>query len=630
MSRDDMSKKIEKMEFAAETGKILKLMIHSLYTNRDIFLRELISNASDACDKLRYLSVTDSSLLAGDSDFAIKISRNETERTITITDNGIGMNFDELVKNIGTIASSGTQKFTEQMTGDSKKDSKLIGQFGVGFYSAFMVADSVTIFSKKAGEDKTWKWTSDGQNSYEISESEEDHPRGTCIILHLREDMDEFLDKFRISHIIKTYSDHISIPIKWLENAEEETLNDGSALWSRAKSDITEEQYKEFYKSVSHQPDTPWMTLHNKNEGAIEYTNLLYIPSSKTYDLFHPDRKTSVKLYVKRVFIAEEGLDLVPSNLRFLRGVIDSQDLPLNISRENLQYNSMIAKIKKSVSKKIYSELKKKINNEREEYEKFWNNFGACVKEGLCDSLDDKDQILDICLFKSALSDKEITLAEYIANMPADQNDIYYISGDDLSRLKNSPQLEGFVKRNIDVLLFTDTVDDFWVNVCHKYAEKEIKSVSQADIDLDSIKKIDDNDDKKEDDSNTENKKQELIDYFKKILGEQISEAKISKKLTSSPVCLGLGEGAMNSRMERYLKEQKQISYTSAKILEINLSHPIIERIYQDIQAQNFVDAEEVVNVLFDQACIIEGEQIKDPSAFSKRLDNMICKALKI
>lgn len=423
----------EKLEFGAETGKILNLMIHSLYTNKEIFLRELISNSADACDKLRYLAVADQNL-SKVQEFKISIIINEKERTISLSDNGIGMNREDLIQNIGTIASSGTQKFLEKMTGNDKKDHQLIGQFGVGFYSAFMVADKVEMITKKAGSDDVWEWVSDGQNSYEIKKADKSEAieHGTSIKLYLKEGMDEFLDSFRIKHIVKTYSDHIPFSIE-LTGADDkaEIINSGAALWAKDKNSITNDQYKDFYKSVAMQPDDPWLIMHNKNEGVVEFTNLLFIPSQKPFDLFHPDRKSRVKLFVKKVFIADEGIDLVPSNLRFLRGVVDSEDLPLNISRESLQYNSVISKIQKSITKKVYTELKKKLDKETESYNGFWTNFGACLKEGLCEATDNKESILDICLFKSALKDKLITLKEYIDDMKEKQNKIFFLRGEE-------------------------------------------------------------------------------------------------------------------------------------------------------------------------------------------------------
>ncbi len=621
---------VEVKKFGAETGKILNLMIHSLYTNKDIFLRELISNSSDACDKLRYLAIENPSLISDNANFKILISYDKDKKILVIEDNGIGMNKEDLINNIGTIASSGTEKFFDQMTGDKAKDMQLIGQFGVGFYACFMIADEVEVISKKAGEDKSFKWVSDGKNDYKISEIDDQNiVRGTKISLHLKENMDEYLDSFRIKHIVKTYSDHISVPVELLgEDGKAETINSAAALWKKSKNEISEEEYRSFYKSVSHQPDDPWLTMHNKNEGVIEYTNLLFIPSMKPFDLFHPDRKTRVKLYVKRVYIAEEGVDLVPSNLRFLRGVVDSEDLPLNISRESLQYSSVINKIKKSVAKKVYTELKKKLNDDRESYEKFWQNFGSCVKEGLCEHIEDKDQILDICLFKSTLKDKYLTLNEYIAGMPEKQKMIYFLRGEENEKLTQSAQIEGFIKNNIDVLLFTDTVDDFWVNVCSSYKEHEIKSVTRSSIELDEIldKKSEKTESAEDDDKNNHN--QELINFFKETLATNVSDVKISKKLVDSPVCLGVAENAMDIRMERYLKEQKQIMHGSAKVLEINIKHPIIIKIAAYLSGNDKELAANLAHLLFDEACIMEGENVVDLTGFAARLNSLITKAI--
>jgi molecular chaperone HtpG len=606
------------MKFDAEIGKVLHLMIHSLYTNKDIFLRELISNAADACDKLRYLSVTDQSL-ASDSNFKITIKVDETNSSLTIKDNGIGMSREELITNLGTIAKSGTQSFIEKLSGDHKKDTQLIGQFGVGFYSAFMVADEITVISTKASEKQSYSWKSKGEGEFSITDLESQSEQGTSIILHLKEDAKEYLDKFRINHIVSTYSEHIEVPI-FFQDAEgkNELLNKATAIWTRPKSEITQEQYQEFFKDVAHSPESPWLTMHNKNEGAVEYTNLLFIPARKPFDLFHPDRKARIKLYVKKVFIAEDGVDLIPLWLRFLRGIVDSQDLPLNISRETLQHNQVIAKIKKSIIKRVISELKKKLAAERESYDVFWENFGSVLKEGLCEGMENRENLLEICLFKSAISAKMITLDEYIANMKENQTEVfYYLNEEDSASAANNPQLEGFLKNGIDVLLFSDKVDDFWVNVEHQYKEKTLKSVTRADIALD----------KKDQELN--NSSQNVLTYFSKILGDLVKEVKASYKLVDSPVCLSVAEGAMDIKMERFLLEQKQLASTSAKILEVNLNHPIIMNISLKLEVNpDDADCAQLVNILFDQACIIEGEPIKDRAGFAKRLNKFLQHAL--
>lgn len=622
-------KKEEHIKFDAEVGKILQLMIHSLYANKDIFLRELISNSSDACDKLRYLSITNPDLIKDNTEFKIKISSNEEKRILTISDNGIGMNREDLIENIGTIARSGTQNFLSKLTGNKNQDMQLIGQFGVGFYSGFMVANEIEVITKKAGENEVWQWKSKGDGEYTLKQLDENAltSRGTQITLHLKDGQDEFLDKFRLKHIVKTYSDHISFPIEYnKDESETEIFNNSSAIWMRPKSEITEEQHKEFYKQIAHLPDEPWHIIHNKNEGMVEYTNLLYIPSSKPFDLFSPDRKSKVKLYVKKVYIGDEGLNLVPSYMRFLHGVIDSADLPLNISRETLQHNSSLEKIRKSVIKKVISELKTKLLNDRDSYTKFWTNFGAVIKEGLCESMpsEEKEKLLEICLFKSALTDKYISLSEYIESMKEGQNTIFYLSGDNIEKAKNSPQLEGFLKHNIDVILFTDTVDDFWVNVMHTYKDKEMKSATRSDIEFNKIlnPQSEGEEEVKEEIKLSEHE-QTLVDFFKNTLGEKIKDAKISSKLVGSPVCLSVAAGAMDIRMERYLKDQKQIGSSFAKNIEININHPIIEKISQSIEKNNEL-AKELTLALFDQACIIEGEPLSNPAEFSKRMNSLL------
>jgi len=604
------------IEFGAEVGKILQLMIHSLYTNKDIFLRELISNSSDASDKLRYMAVTDQSILENDSDFSILVKTDPKNKTISVIDNGIGMNRDDLIKNIGTIASSGTQKFLEQM--QSGSDINLIGQFGVGFYSGFMVADKIEVFTRKAGEKKAWHWESEGKNNFSINEVVREK-RGTEIVLHLKEDAIEYLDKFKVKYIINTYSDHISIPVKFQEeDGEIETINKASALWMRSKSDITADQYKEFYRQVAHQPDDPWLVMHNKNEGNLEFTNLLFIPGKKPFDLFHPDRKPRVKLYVKRVFITEDCEDLVPQYLRFLRGIVDSEDLPLNISRETLQANNLIAKMRKSIVAKVLSELKKKLADSQESYIEFWENFGAALKEGLCEYSDNHEQILQVCLFKSLLQDKYITVDEYIGNMKENQKEIYYLSGDSIDSIKNSPQLEGFKKRGIDVLLFTDPVDDFWTNVETNYKEKEFKSVTRSSIDFEE---------KEEQSQEKQENKEEVIAYFKEVLGSLVKDVVPSKKLVDSPVCLSTSEDAMDIRMERFLKEQKQLAFSSPKILEVNLTHPLINKLEKLIK-EDMKKASILIKTLYDQSCIIEGEPVVNAAEFASRMNKMIEEAL--
>ncbi len=542
------------------------------------------------------------------------------------------MNEEDLIQNLGTIASSGTQRFIENMSGDSKKDVQLIGQFGVGFYSAFMVSDEITVQSRKAGDEQTWQWHSTGDGSYTIEPAAEAlEQQGTRITLHLREDKEEFADKHRITHVVRTYSDHISFPVE-LEDAEgeKENINKGAALWTRNKSDITDEQYNEFYHHVAHAADEPWMTLHNKAEGVIEYTNLLYIPTRPPFDLYHPERKTRVKLYVKRVFITDEGVDLIPSYLRFLRGVVDSQDLPLNISRETLQHNAVVKRIKNSIVKRVLNELNKKAENEPAAFKEFWKNFGAVLKEGLCEPIDvNKENLLEVCRFNTTAQDESTTLADYISRMKEKQEHIFYLLGDNIETLRHSPQLEGFKERGIEVLLFNDSVDDFWVNVVNDYQGKELRSVTRAGIDLDSIAESTNEKDSSDSDKKSKKKptkkeekqREETLKFFKEVLKGRVHDVVFTDKLTDTPSCLAASEQGMDIRMERFMLEQKQLKHGAAKILEINPEHALVAFIGSH---QKEADSNELVELLYDQACVLEGESITDPAAFIKRLNKFV------
>jgi len=637
--------KKEKFEFGVEIKKILKLMIHSLYTNKDVAVRELISNASDACDKLRYKSNLDDSLLGNDKDLKIQIEIDEKNRTLSIIDNGIGMDRSELISQLGTIAKSGTEAFLKSLSNDDNKNMQLIGQFGVGFYSSFMIAERVVVVSKKAGKKKAYVWTSKGEGNYDIEASDKDYPRGTRVILYLKKDEDNFLDKFHIEHVVKVYSDHIDIPVELIwEKGKSKVINTGSALWTRPKKDITKEQYQEFYKHISHMPGEPCMTLHNKAEGLIEFTNLLFIPDRRPFDLFHPDRMVRIKLYVKKVFITEDTVKLLPRYLRFVQGIVDSADLPLNISRESLQYNNMITKINRALTKRILNELSKKAKNNPEEYEKIWENFGSTIKEGLCERDPNKEDILKICRFNTSKSvDKGISIDEYIERMKKGQDFIFYITGSSIANIENSPQVEGFKARGIEVLYLTDTVDDFWVTVATEYKGKSFKSITRTDIDLDKIsdetkkKAEDDNegikfdDDKKKEEEKTkditDSKYQGLLTLMKSVLEGRVEDVKISKKLTDSPVCLVAGANAMDIRLERYLVEQKQLVKGKLKILEINPKHKIIKSLSDRLSKGKDKEVnkiKETIDILFDEACVLEGEPVANPSEFAKRLNEML------
>ncbi len=628
----------QQFNFDVEVGKVLNLMINSLYTNKDVALRELISNAADACDKLRYLSSQNSEILKADDELRISITTNKAKKQLIIRDNGIGMNREDLIQNLGTIARSGTENFVKSMTGDKQKDVQLIGQFGVGFYSSFMIADKVEVLSRKFDSDKVFKWISSGSANFTIEEVEENLDRGTKIILHLKEEADDFLDRFHIKHVVQTYSDHINFKIEFIpENLEAgakiETLNSASALWTRPKEEITPEQYQNFFKHISHLPSEPFMTIHNKIEGMVSYTNLLFIPSMKPFDLFHPDRKTSVKLYVKKVFISEE-LNLVPANMRFLRGLIDCDDLPLNISRENLQHSLVLEKIRKSIVSKVLSELKKKANENEEEYLKFWNNFGAVLKEGLCESSEFREKIFEISRFYSSKSpDKLITLAEYLDRVKPSQDKIYFLTGETVQKIKSSPQLEAFLEKDVEVLFLTDAVDEFWVTVALPYKEKEFQSINRHDVDLENVDKKPE--EPKEEDENkvpeasmkdaTLAEFEGLINFIKETLGDKIKDVRISKKLTGSPVCLAVDAGSMDIRLERFLLEQKQIQAGTAKILEINPTNKIMKSLNEKYLNEAQKDeARDTINTLLDLACIIEDEPIKDAKDFSRRLQSLM------
>jgi molecular chaperone HtpG len=602
-----------------------------LYTNKDIFLRELISNASDACDKLRYAAITQPDLLKEDTVLKIILSSNKNDSTITIQDNGIGMSRQELIANLGTIAKSGTQEFLSALSGDAKKDMPLIGQFGVGFYSAFVIADKVTVESRKAGEEEGHVWESDGTGDFTV-EAADNVTRGTKITLHVKKSEAEYLDRFRLGHIVETYSDHIAFPIEFInEEGSAETINKASALWMRPKSEISEEEYKEFYHHVGHSPDIPWMTLHNKAEGKLEYTSLLFIPSVQPFDLFHPDRKRRVKLYVKRVFITDEGTEIIPHYLRFLRGVVDSEDLPLNISRETLQNNPLLTRIKDAIVKRVLSELKKRAEKKPEDYELFWKNFGGVLKEGLCEPIAPKEQILEACRFHSTHGEGMTSLDDYISRMKPGQEQIFYLAGERIEALRKSPQIEGFMKRGVEVLLFCDHVDDFWVNVVHEYKGKPLMSATRSSAALDKLG--DASQEKQETSEAPKESMDALIAVLKEIYGSSVKDVRITHKLAKSAVCLAVEDGAMDIRLERFLREQKQLSQTYAKILEINPDHAVIRSLARKVAGGAGKDdsvLRDSALLLLDQAKILEGEEVTDLAAFSERMNHFLSNSLVV
>ena len=616
----------EKREFQAEVAKLLDIVVHSLYSNKEIFLRELISNASDACDKLRYGALTDASLVDGDAEYRIRLIPDAAAKTLTIADNGIGMNKDDLIANLGTIAKSGTAEFMSKLTGDSKKDMTLIGQFGVGFYSAFMVAERVTVVTRKAGEEHGWRWESDGKGAFTIT-ADTDAARGAAITLHLREEEGEFLERFRLSAIVKRYSDHIAIPVILVEGDKDETLNSASALWTRAKSDVTPEQYKEFYHHVAHAFDDPWLTIHSKAEGAIEYTSLLYVPGSKPFDIFHPDRKQHVKLYVKRVFITDEAEGLLPPYLRFVRGVVDSQDLPLNVSREMLQHNPILAKMKSGLVKKVLSELKKKAGDDAEAYVAFWENFGAVLKEGIYEDFERKTDILALSRFRTTATEGWASLEEVAGRLKDGQEVIYYATGNDVAALKKSPQLEGFLAKGVEVLLLTDPIDEFWVPAVGEFEGKKLKSIADADVDLSQVK-ADDKAEADKPEAAPAEAMDTLIAALKLNLDGKIKDVRATDRLTSSAVCLAVDAGQMSMHLEKLLKAHNQLEQDSPRVLEINPRHPLIKALADKVKSSGREAVQDLSLLLLDQARIVEGEAPADPVDFARRLAGIMEKGL--
>src|SRR5215208_1660305 len=617
----------ETRTFQAEVSRLLDIVAHSLYSEKEIFLRELISNASDACDRLRYAALTESALAEGDAHYRVVLIPVKSSRTLTVADNGIGMNRDELIDNLGTIARSGTAAFVSQLSGDAKQDMSLIGQFGVGFYSAFMVADKLEVLSRKAGETEGWRWTSDGQGSFTI-EPAANVPRGARITLHMREGDDEFLEPHRLRQIVKRYSDHIALPIVLADGNKEETINTASALWTRPRGEITEEQYKEFYHHVGHGFDDPWLTLHARAEGVLEYTLLLFVPSQKPFDLFDPDRKSRLKLYVRRVFITDEGTELLPAYLRFVRGVVDSEDLPLNISREMLQSNPMVARIRQQLTRRILTELAKKAEETSEEYASFWDNFGAVLKEGLYEDREQRDTLLPLARFRTTTRDALVSLDDYVAAMRPGQEAIYTITGDNLDLLKKSPQLEGFRARGVEVLLLSDPIDEFWVTAIGTYKEKPFKSATRGGADLDKITPPEDQAEAAEK-PEPPAKLASLIAIFKLALGDAVKDVRSSERLTDSAVCLVADEGDMDMHLERLLKQHRQVDSATRRILELNPRHRLIERLAASVgETGASGQLSEFAWLLLDQARIVEGEQLPDPSAFARRLAMLLERGL--
>ncbi|HEX9452448.1 MAG TPA: molecular chaperone HtpG [Burkholderiales bacterium] len=622
----------ETLGFQTEVKQLLQLMIHSLYSNKEIFLRELISNASDACDKLRFEALTDARLFEDDADLKIRVSFDRSARTVTISDNGIGMSRQEVIDNIGTIAKSGTREFFGRLTGDQAKDATLIGQFGVGFYSSFIVADKVTLVTRRAGLSKEQgvRWESRGEGDYTI-EAAEKPGRGTEVTLHLREGEDELLEEFRLQSIIRKYSDHISLPIlmnkqEWDKDKSEhvtldelEKVNQASALWARPKSEITEEQYREFYKHVGHDFDAPLAWVHAKVEGKSEYTQLLYIPARAPFDLWDRDHRHGVKLYVRRVFIMDDAEQLLPNYLRFVRGVVDSSDLPLNVSREILQESRDVETIRKGCVNKVLGLLEDLAENQKEKYAAFWKEFGRVLKEGVGEDYANKERIAKLLRFASTSADTDeqiVGLADYVARMKDGQEKIYYITADSSSAAKNSPHLEIFRKKGIEVLLLSDRVDEWVGSNLTEFDGKALASVAKGDLDLGKLA----DEDKKEQEKEAGEYK-ELIEKIGKSLGDRVKQVRVTFRLTSSPACLVADEHGMSANLERMLKAAGQQVPGSKPILEINPHHPLVQRLKNEGDETRFGDWS---HILFDQALLAEGGQLDDPATFVKRLNELL------
>lgn len=614
----------ETLPFQAEVAKVLDIVIHSLYSNNEIFLRELISNASDACDKLRYALLTHPELAKEAGAFKIILTPDAKNKTLSITDNGIGMNKEDLINHLGTIARSGSAEFIKGLTGDKQKDMALIGQFGVGFYSAFMVADKVTVRTKKAGDKTGWLWQSAGAGSFTICEDKK-APLGTQITLYLKEEALDYLEPIRLRHLVRQYSDHISMPIILKSGGNEETINSASALWLRNKADITPEQYKDFYQSISHAFDDPWMVLHYKAEGAIDYTALMFCPTKPPFNLFQPDRKSDLQLYVNRVFISDDVPELMPHFLRFMTGVIDTADLPLNVSREMLQKTPVLAKIQRGIVRRIINELKKRAESAAD-YKTFWDAFGIVFKEGLYEPSDNREDIADLCRFYSTHGEELIGLSDYISRMKPEQQHIYYLTGTDLATLRTNPQLEGFAARDVEVLLLTDPIDEFWVQTYTEYKGKKFVSVMHASDELNKIKVLHEDDQEPLDKASAD----KVVGKMKSLLGDVVSDVKTTDRLTKSPTALITPAGQMSLNLERLMRANGQpVNFASQRILEINPRHKLIHKLASLIES---AEADEKVTdavwVLFDQTLVAEGEPVSDPAQFAERLNRLMMNGL--
>ena len=620
---NNSNKNKENLTFQAEVSKLLDLVANSLYSEREIFLRELISNSADACEKLRYLALSKKNILGDNKILEIKINVSKKRKIIEIEDNGIGMSRQDLIDNLGTIARSGTNKFIESIKSKKTNDISAIGQFGVGFYSSYMVADTVAVHSKNVEDDSSHLWISNGKDNYTIEELKKED-RGTKISLNIKKDSEEFLDSMRLRSIISKYSNYIPFPIylKDLDTKDkEEKINEGNPLWLKDKKDIKTEDYKQFYNNISFNFDEPLKTIHFNAEGVINYKALLYLPTNQPMDLFNSERKNKIKLYVQKVFITDECDEIMPNWLRFVPGVVDSQDISLNISREMLQNNPVIDKIKKGITNKVLNEINTLSTKDNKKFLDFWKNFGAVIKEGLYEFNDHHEKLLSLLRFENSYNNNSISLDDYVKNMTKDQKEIYYFANTDKEHIKNSPQLEAFIDKKIPVLFMTDAVDEFWLQNINKYKEFEFKSISKGKVDISNlgIKQKD----KKESSKKIDNKINDLTSLLKKELKDKISDVIISDRLTKSPVLLVAEESGMDINMEKLMKMHNQKTPESKKVLEINAEHPMIVKISENL---NNFDHKKVSQIILDQANILDGNILSNPTSYTENLTDLFIK----
>jgi len=622
------------MGFQTEAKKLLHLMIHSLYSNREIFLRELISNASDAIDKHRFAAVQDNTLAEGVGEYQIHVEIDSDAKTVTIADNGIGMTREDVIEHLGTIAKSGTATFLEQLSGDDKKDSQLIGQFGVGFYSSFIVADRVEVITRKAGTAEATHWESEGEAEFSVAPAEREQS-GTTVILHLKDDATEFADDWRVRSVIKKYSDHISVPVMMPKAAapsseedaesdfakalEWEAVNEAKALWTRSRSDVSDDEYKAFYKHVSHDVDEPMTWSHNRVEGKLEYTSLLYVPTKPPFDLWNREASRGLKLYVQRTFIMDDAEQFLPLYLRFVKGVLDSNDLPLNVSREILQQNASVDSMKNALTKRVLDMLQKMASNEPESYQRFWDTFGQVMKEGPAEDFTNRDKIAKLLRFATTLSDapeQTVSLADYIERMQEGQDAIWYVTGESHTTAKSSPHLEVFRKKGIEVLILSDRVDEWLMSHLMEHEGKALKDVTRGDLDLDA-----DNEEEKEALEKAKKDSESLIERMKSVLGEQVAEVRPTVRLTESPACLVVGDNDMGNQMRRLLEAAGQAVPDSKPILEVNPNHPLIARLDSEADEDRFAD---LSHIIMDQATLAEGSPLDDPAGYVSRLNKLL------